>query len=164
MEETLAIVANRDLAPEDVKLLRSLAARGVRIVAWQHPPIVQERLPSPDVAAALTQAGIENTSLSKALGEQGDLAVDDAVIAWMKAFGKAPLSSEGTFRSLFRYRKLSLWWWAELFLYHDTPLRLFVRDIEAMARLLEKARPAHLILIGSIRDLGQVALQSHGDV
>ena len=164
MPKTLAIVANPNLSPEEIDLLRILAARDARVIAWQHPSIVQERFPSPDVAAALAERGVENVSLSKALGEQGDLAVDEAVIAWMKTFGKTPLSSQGTFRTLFRYGKLSLWWWAELFLYHDTPLRLFVRDIEAMACLLEKERPQRLILIGSIRDLSHVALRLHGEV
>jgi len=158
----LVIVANPRLAPGEVNLLRTLANHGAGIVAWQHPSIVQERFPSPDVSAALAEMGLESVPLGKALGEQGNVAADEAVIAWMKAFGRASLTPTGNFRSLFRYRKLSLWWWAELFLYHDTPLRLFVRDIEAMARLLEQKRPDRVILVGSVRDLRRVAVHLTG--
>jgi hypothetical protein len=163
-QSVLTLVANPYLAPAELDLLRTLAAKGGRIIAWQHPSIVQERFPSLDVAAALRAKGVESIPLAKALGEQTNVAVDEAVIAWMKAFGRTPLTGSGSFRSLFRYRRLSLWWWAELFLYHDTPLRLFVRDIEALARILERERPARLILVGSIRDLDRVALHLAANV
>jgi len=158
-QSVLTIVANPYLTPVELDRLRTLAANGSRIIAWQHPSIVQERFPSLDVAAALGAKGVESVPLAKALGEPTNVAVDEAVIAWMKAFGRKPLNESGSFRSLFRYRRLSLWWWTELFLYHDTPLRLFVRDIEAMARLLEKERPDRLILMGSIRELDRIALR-----
>lgn len=164
MEKILAIVANRHLSSEDVSLLRTLADRGARVVAWQHPPIVQERFPNPDIARALSELGIDNATLSQAIGEDGSLAVDEAVIAWMKSFGKTPLAPEGSFRSLFRFRQLSLWWWAELFLYHDTPLRLFVRDIEALTRLLEEEKPDRVILLGTVRELDDVAKRLHSRV
>ena len=156
-ESVLAIAARPRLEPSEIDLLRKLASSGAKIVAWQHPPIVQERFPSPDVAAALSSIGLKSIPLAEALGDKGNVAVDEAVIAWMKAFGGARLSPEGSFRSLFRYRKLSLWWWAELFLYHDTPFRLFVRDVEAMARLLEQERPDRVVLFGPVRDLRNVA-------
>ena len=134
-ESVLVIVATPHLEAKELHLVRELASRGAKLVAWQHAPIVQERFPSPDVNGALANADLRSIPLAKALGEAGNVAVDDAVIDWMKALGRASLSPDGSFRSLFRYRNLSLWWWAELFLDHDTPLRLFVRDVEAMARL-----------------------------
>ena len=158
-ESVLVIVASPNLDPSEVKLVRELASRGAKLVAWEHTPIVQERFPNPNVTAALAEAKLESTPLAKVLGETGDVEVEEAVIAWMKAFGRTPLSPEGNFRSLFRYRELSLWWWAELFLYHDTPLRLFVRDVEAMARLMEKEEPDRVEVIGPIRDLGNVAVR-----
>jgi len=161
-ESALAIVASPRLKRREVDLLRDLASAGARIVAWQHPPIPQERFPGPDVAAALAQIDLDSIPLAKALGETVNVAVDEAVIAWMKALGRTPLSPSGSFRSLFRYRNLSLWWWAELFLYHETPLRLFVRDIEAMAQLLEKERPDRVILVGPVRDLGNVVVRLAG--
>ena len=153
----MAIAARPRLKPREIDLLRELASSGAKIIAWQHPPIVQERFPGPDVTAALSRIGLKSTPLAEALGERGNVAVDESVIAWMKDLGGARLSPEGSFRSLFRYRKLSLWWWAELFLYHDTPLRLFVRDVEAMARLLEQERPGRVVLVGPVRDLQNVA-------
>jgi UDP-N-acetylglucosamine 2-epimerase len=129
-----------------------------RIVAWQHLSIVLERFPSPDVAAALEKLGIPATPLPKVLGKKIDVEAEEAVIAWMKAFGRAPLTDNGKgFRNLFRYRHLSLWWWAEIFLYHDTPLRLLVRDIEVLARLLEKEKPDRFVVVAPTRNLAAAA-------
>ncbi len=154
----LVIVGSPHLGPSEVSLLEDWATRGANIVAWQHPSIVQERFPSADVAAVLEQLNIPATALPQALGEKVNNEVDDAVIAWMKAFGRAPLAPSGeSFRSIFRYRHLSLWWWAELFLYHDTPLRLLVRDVEALARLLEKQQPGRIVVIAPVRELAAVA-------
>ena len=163
-ESVLVIVATPHLEADELRLVRELVSRGAKLVAWQHPPIVQERFPSPDVNAALAEADLPSIPLAKALGEAANVEVDDAVIDWMKAFGRSPLGPGGGFRSLFRYRQLSLWWWAELFLYHDTPLRLFVRDVEAMARLLEKERPRRVVVIGPTRDLGKIAAKLTGNV
>ena len=163
-ESVLVIVATPHLEANELHLVRELASRGAKLVAWQHAPIVQERFPSPDVNAALANADLHSIPLAKALGEAVNVAVDDAVIDWMKALGRASLSPDGSFRSLFRYRNLSLWWWAELFLYHDTPLRLFVRDVEAMARLLEKEQPERVVVIGPVRDLGNIAARLAGNV
>ena len=163
-ESVLVIVANPHLEAKELRLVGELVSRGAKLVAWQHPPIVQERFPSPDVNSALAKAELPSIPLAKALGEAGNVEVDDAVIGWMKALGRASLSPDGSFRSLFRYQQLSLWWWAELFLYHDTPLRLFVRDVEAMARLLEQHRPQRVVVIGPIRDLDNIAVRLAGNV
>jgi hypothetical protein len=157
---TLVLVSNSQLGSEEVTLLREAAAAGGRVVAWQHPSIVQERFPSPDVAAALESHAIPALRLAEVLGEETSVEVDEAVIAWMKDFGRRPLGAGGeSFRDLFRYRHLSLWWWAELFLYHDTSLRLLVRDVEALARLLEKERPERLVVVSPVRELAAVARQ-----
>ncbi len=151
-------MASPRLAPNEVALLRESAAAGSLIVAWQHPSIVQERFPSPDIAASLGSHGISAVPLHKALGEKADVEVDEAVIAWMKVLGRTLLESQGgTFRTLFRHRQLSLWWWAELYLYHDTPLRLLVRDIEALARLIELRRPDRLVVVAPVRCLAAAA-------
>jgi len=97
-QSVLTIVANPHLTPVELDRLRTLAASGSRIVAWQHPSIVQERFPSPDVAAALRAEGVESLPLAKALGEKASVAVDEAVITWMKAFGRRPLNESGGFR------------------------------------------------------------------
>ncbi len=157
---TLILVGSPQIAAGEIERLRELAEKDARIIAWQHPAIVQERFPSPDVASSLTELGIHAVSLSDALGEALSVEVDESVIAWMKAFGRRSLANDGaSFRGRFRYRGLTLWWWAELFLYHDTPLRLLVRDVEALARLLEKERPEQVILVGPVRELAAAANQ-----
>ena len=163
-ESVLVIVSDAHLTTDEVNFLQKLSSNGAKIIAWQHTPIVQERLPSPDVTTALAKANLKSIPLANALGEPGDIEAEEAVIEWMKALGPAALSPEGSFRSLFRYRRLSLWWWAELFLYHETPLRLYVRDIEVMARLLEKERPDRVVVIGPVRDLGKIATRMAANV
>ncbi len=154
----LVIVASPDLGPSEVALVREMASVEADIVAWQHLSIVQERFPSPDVAAYLRALNIPALSLTEALGEKLSVEVDEAVIAWMKAFGRTPLDALGkSFRSLFKYRHLSLWWWAEIFLYHDTPLRLLVRDVEALSRLLDRRRPDRVFLVSPVRGLAAAA-------
>lgn len=155
---TLVLVGNPRLGSSEIALLRELIAAEARIVAWEHPSIVQERFPSPDVAAALKRESIASMTLSEALGETVSVEVDEAVIAWMKTLGRIPLTETGeSFRDHFRYRHLALWWWAELFLYHDTPLRLLVRDVEALARLLDKEKPRRLVVVAPVRQLSAAA-------
>ncbi|MCI0407502.1 MAG: glycosyltransferase family 4 protein, partial [Acidobacteria bacterium] len=151
------LVARDGLAASQRELVRDLAAQGALIVGWQHSPLVQERFPSPDVASWLQQNAIAARPLGAILGESVSVEIDEAVIAWMKAFGRAPLSDRGNFRDIFRYRNLPLWWWAELYLYHDTPLRLYLRDIEALARLLESERPDRLVVVAPVRELAEAA-------
>jgi hypothetical protein len=157
LERTLVLVARDRLPAAELARVRELGARGAAVVGWQHPPLVQERFPSPDVAAWLEAAGVPSRTLAAALGVRENIETDEAVIAWMKNFGRARLGPGGSFREIFRYRKLSLWWWAELFLYHDTPLRLYLRDIEALSRLLERERPDRLVLVAPVRDLTRAA-------
>ncbi|MGH9319396.1 MAG: hypothetical protein ACRD21_03535 [Vicinamibacteria bacterium] len=155
VDDALVLVARSWLPADEIALLRELASRGARIVAWQHRSIVQERFPSPDVESYLRREGIAAVSLPAALGESEDAAVDDAVIAWFKEFGRTPLGADGSFREIYRHRDLALWWWAELFLYHDTELRLWLRDVEALASLLEKEKPRRLILVSPVRRLAE---------
>jgi len=156
-DKTLVLVARAGLTAAERVRVRDLAAQGALIVGWQHPPLVQERFPSPDVAAWLQQNSIAAQPLGTILGERVSVEIDEAVIAWMKAFGRAPLGDQGSFRDIFRHRNLPLWWWTELYLYHDTPLRLYLRDIEALARLLERERPDRLVVVAPVRGLAEAA-------
>lgn len=131
--------------------MRRLHAEGHAIVAWEHTRIVQDRFPSPEVTQTLTSAGIPSQALAEALGEREDSGVEDAVITWLKDFGRSH------FRHRFRLGPLALWWWAEIYLYHQTPLRLVVRDIEALARLVELRRPERIVLIEPPRQLEEAA-------
>ena len=108
--EPLVLVASASLKPGEVSELRKLAQSGARIVAWQHPSIVQERFRSPDVAGYLTGQGISSTPLEAALGESAGAEIDDAVIARLKELGRKPLGPAGSFRDQFRHQGLALWW------------------------------------------------------
>lgn len=143
------LVSDPRLERAEIDRLRTLAAEGATLLAWQHPPIVQDRFRSGDVEGALRDASIAATSLGEALGS--DFEIDEAVIAWMKDFGRKG------FRDRFRSGALVLWWWAEIYLYHETPLRLIVRDIEALARLAERLSPTKIVLVHPVRALEAAA-------
>ena len=143
------LVADPHLRSGEIERVRALAGEGATIVAWQHSPIVQDRFRSPDVEGALKAASIAAATLTELLS--ADFELDEAVIAWMKEFGRT------AFRDRFRWGPLVLWWWAEIYLYHETPLRLIVRDIEAMSRLVERARPKRIVLVRPVRALEAAA-------
>jgi UDP-N-acetylglucosamine 2-epimerase len=151
----LWIVSDPGIRAEERERLKALED-GV-VIAWQHSRIVQDRFPSPDVAAALRAAGIECTTIAETLGESSDFDLDEAVIAWMKAFGRKGLGGGGSFRDRFRLGPLVLWWWAEIYLYHETPLRLLVRDVEALKRIVEKVKPSRIVLVRPRRALESAA-------
>ena len=151
------LVGHSPLSADEVRRLRALESGGATVVAWQHKKIVQDRFPGPDVRDGLARAGIRATDVATLLGKPGepgpevDFEIEDAVIAWFKRYGR------DVFRSRFRYGPMVLWWWAELYLYHETPLRLAVRDIEVLARLVETIRPRRLVLVRPVRDLEAAA-------
>ncbi len=155
-EEVLVLVGTPDLHPSELSLLHKLSADGAQVVAWHHPPIPQDRFPSPDVLGALNHHGIPAQTLTAVLGASVSSDVEEVVIGWTKSLGTRPLSAGRNFKEIFRYRKLSLWWWAELYIYHETPLRLYVRDIETLERLAEQERPTRWVLVNPIRDLARL--------
>jgi hypothetical protein len=146
---TLVLVSDPELQPQEIDRIRSLAAEGATVIAWQHRPIVQDRFRSPDVQRALEEASIGSTTPAEAL--EADFDIDETVIAWFKDFGRQ------AFRHRFRFGPLDLWWWAEIYLYHETALRLFVRDVEVLARLVERLRPKRMVLVRPVRALGESA-------
>ncbi len=150
------LVSDPHLRPAEIDRLRALVAEGATVVAWQHSPVVQDRFPSPDVAGALRAHSIAATTLTEALA--ADFEIDEAVIAWMKEFGRK------AFRERYRLGPLVLWWWAEIYLYHETPLRLIVRDIEVLSRLVERTRPKRMVLVRPVRALEAAAKALVGEV
>ena len=158
--ETMVLVGDARLSVQTVSRLRALEADGATILSWQHKKIVQDRFPSPDVASAISELGIEShdpaESIARVSPDRGtalevDFAVEDAVIDWFKRFGR------DHFRPRYRYGPLVLWWWAELYLYHETPLRLALRDVELLARLVEARRPKKLVVVSPPRVLAAAA-------
>ncbi len=149
--ETVVLVGDARLTPDEIQRVREFAEKGATIIAWQHSSIVQDRFPSPDVQEALGAAGIRSDTIAERLGAGQDFDVDEAVIRWFKEFGR------DRFREQFRYGSLVLWWWAELYLYHETPLRLAVRDVEALARLVTSLTPHRLVVVRPVRALRAAA-------
>ena len=149
--ETVVLVADTELAPDALHRVRELETTGATIIAWQHSSIVQDRFPSSDVRASLGAVGIKSRTIADVLGPDVDFDVDEAVIAWFKAFGR------DRFRGRFRYGSMELWWWAELYLYHETPLRLAVRDVEALARIADRLRPEKILVVRPARALEAAA-------
>jgi hypothetical protein len=163
-QSSLVLVADPRLTEAATERIRELAASGAGIIAWQHSRIVQDRFPSPDVSSALGVRSIPHETLAEALGAECDFAVDEAVIAWMKELGRKRIGAGDSFRTRFRLGPLVLWWWAEIYLYHETPLRLLVRDVEALARLAEGRKPDRIVLVRPVRRLEAAARSLVADV
>ena len=147
----MVLVGDARLTPDEIRRVRDFEETGATIIAWQHSAIVQDRFPSPAVKSALEGAGIGSDTIAERLGAEQDFDVDEAVIRWFKEFGR------DRFRDRFRYGPLVLWWWAELYLYHETPLRLAVRDVEVAARLVTLLRPGRLVVVRPVRALEAAA-------
>jgi UDP-N-acetylglucosamine 2-epimerase len=145
----LVLVADPHLGPGDIDRVRALAREGASVIAWQHSPIVQDRFRSPDIQGALRAPAIPSQTIAEALGE--DFEIDEAVIGWMKDLGRKSL------RDRFRFGPLDLWWWVEIYLYHETPLRLLVRDVEALTRLAGRTRPRRVVVVRPVRALETAA-------
>lgn len=75
-------------------------------------------------------------------------AIDDAAIAWTKAWGRRPLMDGKSFRELLVWKGVSLWWFAELYLHHSTEATRYVRLIEAYHRILEAESPDEVEAFG----------------
>ena len=115
---------------------RARQEEGASIVLWDK-----------DRAPALDAAGIPYRSSSAVVAGAQD-AIDEAAMAWTKAFGRTPLLDGKTFRELFAWKGVSLWWFAELYLHHSTASPRHVRAIEMLHRILEAESPDEVETIG----------------
>ncbi len=154
----MVLVGDPHLTPGEIGRLRDLEAAGATLIAWQHRSIVQDRFPSPAIKSGLDHAGIRSTTIAETLGAREDFEIDEAVITWFKHFGR------DRFQARFRYGPMVLWWWAELYLYHETPLRLAVRDVEAAHRIVHALGPSRLVLVRPVRALEAAARAFVADI
>jgi hypothetical protein len=67
--------------------------------------------------------------------------LDERAMSWTKAWGRAPLVDGRSFRDLLSWKGVSLWWFAEIYLYHCTRVPNWVRLIETVERILEVEAP-----------------------
>jgi len=117
--KTLALLAG-DAAPP---------AAGAAVVAW-------------DEAAERAQRGQSAVrTVAQVLGPEAAEEVDTAAVRWTKEWARRPLVDGCSFRDLYEWKGVSLWWFAELFLHHSTEATRFVRVIETAHRLIDAEAP-----------------------
>ena len=76
------------------------------------------------------------------LGPEAADEVDTAAVRWTKEWGRRPLLDGRSFRDLYAWKGVSLWWFAELFLHHSTEAtRLRARRSRSSHRLLDAEAP-----------------------
>lgn len=105
-------------------------------------------------AQQLVRDGVACTSRAARLSAEDRQGIDNAATAWTKAWGKRPLIDGRSFRELYEWKGVSLWWFAELFLHHSTQATHHVRLIETFRRLLQREAPDEVEAIG----LGRVEM------
>ncbi len=115
-----------------VNAARGYHAAGASLVLWG------------DDGSELRRAGVPFRLPSDCLGHTAIDAADEAAIVWTKAWGRQPLLDGRSFRDLFQWRGLSLWWFAELYLHHSTAATRWVRYIETWSRLIASERPEEI--------------------
>jgi len=123
--KTLVVVGSAAAARE-----RARAHSPATLVAW-----------SEEAAAALQSAGAPGRAVSDYVSGEDQDRIDEAAIAWTKAWGTRSVWDGRSIRELLVWKGVSLWWFAELFLHHSTSCPRYVRLIEGFCRVLEAERP-----------------------
>ena len=98
-------------------------------------------------SAALDAAGVPYRSAASLTAGAQD-AIDEAAMAWTKEWGRRALLDGKSFRALFAWKGVSLWWFAELYLHHSTDAPRHVRVIESVHRILDAETPDEVETVG----------------
>ena len=114
---------------------------GAELLAWDEA-----------AGEALQNGGITHLAAKRLLTPADREAADEAAIAWTRRVGKQPVLEGKSFRELYSWEGVSLWWFAELYLHHSTGSPRRVRLIEAFERILEKTRPDEVEAVGLTRE------------
>lgn len=120
---------------------RALRAQGARVLAWEGADL-----------RPLQDSGVDFARLADRLTLEEQDAVDEAAIAWTKAWGQRPIEAGRSFRDLLSWGGVSLWWFAELYLHHSTGAPGRVRLVETLHRVLEKEDPVEIEGVGLGRE------------
>lgn len=105
----------------------SASGRAERVIAF-----------SEAAASCLTAASVPFTRSVDALGDDPEMPLYRAAADWTQAFGTKAVDASGqTLKDALRYRETTLWWWAELYLHHNTDAARRVRFLEMAARVLD---------------------------
>lgn len=111
-----------------VEPARAAHARGDRVIAF-----------SDETSGRLAAAAIPFSRSVDALGDDPEMALYRAAADWTQEFGTKAVDANGqTLRDALRYRDTTLWWWAELYLHHNTEAARRVRFLETAARVIER--------------------------
>jgi hypothetical protein len=121
------------------RLARAKHRQGVEIIAWRED-------------AALRAAGVPYRNAVDLLGVVALDEIDEAAMAWNKAWGRRRLVEGKSFRQLVQWRGIELWWFAELYLHHSTAIGRYVRSIESWRRILKLELPNEVEAVGLSRE------------
>lgn len=132
-----------------VAAARARHGEGVRFVLWDDAH-----------ASALDQAGVTWRAASSYVEPGGAERIEEAAIAWTKAWGARPLLDGRGLRELLAWKGHALWWWTELYLHHSTEATRYVRLIELLTRILEAEAPDEAEIVGLPIDEARLAARA----
>ena len=111
-----------------VDAARAASARGEHLVTF-----------SGRASSRLTTAAIPFSRSVDALGDDPEMPLYRAAAEWTHAFGTRAVDANGqTLKDALRYQETTLWWWAELYLHHNTEAVRRVRFLETVSHLIER--------------------------
>lgn len=111
----------------DVEAARAAQARGGRVVSF-----------SESAARSLLGGSVPFVRSVDALGDDPEMPLYQAAADWTRGFGSVAVDGGGqTLKDALLFRDTTLWWWAELYLHHNTEAARRVRFLETVARVVE---------------------------
>ncbi len=111
-----------------VEAARAAQARGEQVIAF-----------SDATSSRLAAASIPFARSVDALGDDPEMPLYRATADWTRGFGTMAVDANGqTLKQALRYRDTTLWWWAELYLHHNTEAARRVRFLETASRVIER--------------------------
>jgi hypothetical protein len=119
-----------------IEAARARHEEGAVLLLWDG-----ERSPAFDAAGLAYRSAASLTATAQD-------AIDEAAMAWTKEWGRRPLLDGRSFRELFAWKGVALWWFAELYLHHSTDAPRHVRVIESIHRVLDAETPEEVETIG----------------
>ena len=111
----------------DLEAARAALTRGERVISL-----------SEEAASRLAAAGLPVTRAVDSLGDDPEMPLYRAAADWTQAFGTKAVDATGqTLKDALSFRATTLWWWAELYLHHNTDAARRVRLLETAARVID---------------------------
>lgn len=126
----------------ETEAARAAQSRGETVVAL-----------SESASLRLLASGVAFHRAIDALGDDPEMRLYRAAADWTQAFGSDAKDAVGqTLKEALRYRDTTLWWWAELYLHHNTESVRRVRFLETLARVVESFAPSAVLAHGLTPD------------